>query len=661
MTGVPLRLPDGADRPWPDIAADLDQAGWEVTLSGPEPSESVHLLRAIAHVAGRRVVLVTNGRVFSQKKRVAAVVQAGVTGLDLCLWGGPTNHDAHDGQGAFARVLRTFGALRDLRLVPVRIRWNLTDASINDLATIETIFRQVRNLELVVELWDNLEDDEAALRAMEQILDFAAAYGGRATAVGFSRCWVPTVAPPERLHPAHIEMLLQGAPTRRRVRGCFGIGPAGEDHLGPVVPRLLRQAGRPIGELLLAMAAYGYPVREAPRCLGGQSEGNHHRERVPACAGCPVASECGGVPRVWKGLLADQARPHPAWAGFAAGQALVVVVHEGGDPILRDATLPALVEAVVAMGYPATLVRLPEGAALPADVVSCDDASSTTLLLASLALLCDAVAAGLHLRLSAVLCVDFHMLSGIDKLRQLCGGDHGRDWWPSDNVLLYSCFPGYVHLYLAARVPLRQVVWRPYSVPIDWVKSHKDTDNEPYIHVGGNHLRDWTTLSECDGFLSGGGSPLRVFFPRGVAIPAGRRLRPLGFQVLSSFVGAIAGSAMVVVPLHPDPIRSAGITVFALALAAGKPVVATATPATADHLRDGGNALFVRPNDPRALARAIDRLDADPGLRARLARSATAAGHEASPGRWAEILTQGICLSDFQERDLDGIFSVSAW
>lgn len=79
MTGVPLRLPDGADRPWPDIAADLDQAGWEVTLSGPEPSESVHLLRAIAHVAGRRVVLVTNGRVFSQKKRVAAVVQAGVT------------------------------------------------------------------------------------------------------------------------------------------------------------------------------------------------------------------------------------------------------------------------------------------------------------------------------------------------------------------------------------------------------------------------------------------------------------------------------------------------------------------------------------------------------------------------------------------------------
>jgi glycogen synthase len=53
------------------------------------------------------------------------------------------------------------------------------------------------------------------------------------------------------------------------------------------------------------------------------------------------------------------------------------------------------------------------------------------------------------------------------------------------------------------------------------------------------------------------------------------------------------------------------------AMAAGRPVVATATGGAAEYLRDGENALVVPPDDPVALAAAVRRLE-DEGLRARL-------------------------------------------
>ena len=54
--------------------------------------------------------------------------------------------------------------------------------------------------------------------------------------------------------------------------------------------------------------------------------------------------------------------------------------------------------------------------------------------------------------------------------------------------------------------------------------------------------------------------------------------------------------------------------------ATGVPVVATRSGGVSDFLSDGDNALLVPCGDEHALARAIERLVADPGLRARLAR-----------------------------------------
>lgn len=53
------------------------------------------------------------------------------------------------------------------------------------------------------------------------------------------------------------------------------------------------------------------------------------------------------------------------------------------------------------------------------------------------------------------------------------------------------------------------------------------------------------------------------------------------------------------------------------AMAAGRPVVATATGGAAEYLRDGENALLVEVDDPEAVAAAVRRLE-DPALRERL-------------------------------------------
>lgn len=57
------------------------------------------------------------------------------------------------------------------------------------------------------------------------------------------------------------------------------------------------------------------------------------------------------------------------------------------------------------------------------------------------------------------------------------------------------------------------------------------------------------------------------------------------------------------------------------AMSAGLPIVATQTRGIADHLEAETNCLFVPPRDPAALARACERLLADPGLRGSMARA----------------------------------------
>jgi glycosyltransferase involved in cell wall biosynthesis len=79
------------------------------------------------------------------------------------------------------------------------------------------------------------------------------------------------------------------------------------------------------------------------------------------------------------------------------------------------------------------------------------------------------------------------------------------------------------------------------------------------------------------------------------------------------------------------------------ALACGTPLITSGTPASRELLTDGRDALLVPPGDPAALAEAVRRVAADPGLARALGESGRAtyearASEEVLGVRWRELL-----------------------
>ncbi|MCB9665506.1 MAG: glycosyltransferase [Alphaproteobacteria bacterium] len=204
---------------------------------------------------------------------------------------------------------------------------------------------------------------------------------------------------------------------------------------------------------------------------------------------------------------------------------------------------------------------------------------------------------------------------------------------------MHACFPGHVRLYRFAGVPLRQVAWRPYPLPV--AGDAAPVGEASTWLAGGNQRRDWRTLALAAQRL---GSRARVDLYTRHAPPAALppALAYRGTVGLDAFRAAVAGSRGVVLPVGFDPDVASGITVVAMALAAGRPVVGSRTPGLRDHVRDGVSGLLVDPGAPAALAEAVARVDADPALHAALAAGARAAGGVADVGRWADELLEGV-------------------
>jgi glycosyltransferase involved in cell wall biosynthesis len=88
-----------------------------------------------------------------------------------------------------------------------------------------------------------------------------------------------------------------------------------------------------------------------------------------------------------------------------------------------------------------------------------------------------------------------------------------------------------------------------------------------------------------------------------------------GWLGADEFARELARSSFAVVPsLWPEPFGLVGIEAFA----AGRPAVASATGGIGDWLQDGVSGLLVPPGNPRALARALNELLADPERRDRM-------------------------------------------
>jgi glycosyltransferase involved in cell wall biosynthesis len=86
----------------------------------------------------------------------------------------------------------------------------------------------------------------------------------------------------------------------------------------------------------------------------------------------------------------------------------------------------------------------------------------------------------------------------------------------------------------------------------------------------------------------------------------------------ASWVDWIARARCLVLPILPDTLAASGISTYLVAMALGKCVVITDSPATV-RLVDSGEAVIVPPANPDALRTALTKVMEDPAFRQRVA------------------------------------------
>ncbi len=142
----------------------------------------------------------------------------------------------------------------------------------------------------------------------------------------------------------------------------------------------------------------------------------------------------------------------------------------------------------------------------------------------------------------------------------------------------------------------------------------------PYIASAGRTNRDYATLAKsCEN------QPWPVIVATdlilGEDLPANMFVRSDLFW--GDYLQFLADSAFVVVPLkHSD--ESSGQMVMLEAMLLGKAVIVTRTTTTIEYGRNEETCVFVPPDDPEALAAAIERLQHDEKLVARLGEAGRA-------------------------------------
>jgi len=143
------------------------------------------------------------------------------------------------------------------------------------------------------------------------------------------------------------------------------------------------------------------------------------------------------------------------------------------------------------------------------------------------------------------------------------------------------------------------------------------------IVAAGRSGRDYRTLAAA---IAGLPCRLDIICDTAAAvagIAASPQLRVVTGCFDRDYIAAVARALLVVVPLSVDDV-SAGQMVLLQAAALGKARVITRTATTLEYASDGEDALFVAMGDVAAMREAIERLIADPALRARLGANAAA-------------------------------------
>lgn len=189
--------------------------------------------------------------------------------------------------------------------------------------------------------------------------------------------------------------------------------------------------------------------------------------------------------------------------------------------------------------------------------------------------------------------------------------------------------------FIRLGIPREHLVFIPFGVDARFFRPADVSREENLIvSVGRDAGRDYATL-----FKAAERTKLKCIvvaghknIPSDMPIPA--NVSVLYNRSLVEIRDLYARAQLVVVPSKdvsvPDGSDCSGQTVILDALAAGKAVIATRRSWITDYFIAGQDLVVVEPNDPEALARAIDSLSHDAERRKRLAAS----GHNKVTARY---------------------------
>ncbi len=186
-------------------------------------------------------------------------------------------------------------------------------------------------------------------------------------------------------------------------------------------------------------------------------------------------------------------------------------------------------------------------------------------------------------------------------------------------------------------------VYLPIPADGDFAAVVPQVESVPYVFSGGWTRRDFTSLFAA---IDGTGLPLTVVTNSPATLgfdgapPAEARV--LWNMPLQQFLGYVAGSRFVVVPLKPAA-AAHGHTTIAQALCLGKAVITTRGAGVADYVRDGVEGLLVDHGDIAGYRAAILRLAEDDELRRSCEAAAAARAPEFSYASFQRSLTN-LCV-----------------
>lgn len=700
MSAVPPRI--SLEGSWDDVEARLavaaDGPRTQVVLGGPEPTASPHLLVAMRWLRerGKLPGIVTDGQRLTRADRVQALVEAGLFELRVRLEADAARHDAIHGDRAWDRALRALavsrgvsGLRRQVEVVDGPETRETLEALVGVAASANAGFTWVHHAA-------GASADDAARAAAERVWRACGA-GTPLELLGLEGVTLATGGPPPLLDANADAVLASAVLLPGFTGGLRAVGPDSRTH----APEAARRAG---GWAALGhhLAGRGAPVLDLPPCLGGAGR---VLEPIPrrfgsSCEGCAARPACPGLPTALDPVPEAELAPLPAWEGLRPGARVVVIAPYFPDFVLLASTLPALVAALRARGMDAVLASLwddhwdpehlfaerpkpwarrlfervarrvsrwrppppqpPPGKLPGAAYGGADHANAHALEDAFLAgldlggadlVLVPGLAAAIrvldHPTLppgARVVVADFHKLEGLGAFQErfLPARTLAKDggWWP-ERLELHSCFPRYTPLYRNGGVPLRRVSWRAYPL----FRGHFRPGPDPLacrsLFAGGGHRRDLPTLVAAAGRLDPRRVPPLTVYCRQPDQVSGPLLDVRGEVPTLEYYEAIRQSRFVVAPILADPWNAAGLTLLSMALAAGRPVVCTATAGALDHLRHGVDSLLVPPGDPEALAEAVTRLQSDEELLARLAKGARERAGSVDVESWAHDLVHG--------------------